>query len=457
MAIPMSSPRAADSRWLGAPGCGLETRSNHTRARAGRAALLTGACVLVLAGLPLAAQARTYFRSASSVATASASSVTLSAPPNTTVGDLLLMNVDTNGGATTFTAPAGWTSVNAATNYAGNALGGGYSILAYRVATSADVGASYVISLGTTRAAAARIVDYVGVETSSPFENTFPAGTNPTGGTNVTSFNYPSVTTTASNTMVVFGAIAFPTGGATTITPPAGATQRVALSVTGTSPDLTTEIDDFVQATAGTVSKSGSIAASSPWGAGTIALTPAASGTFQFDVAPEPPALGTVTLKGQAQTTTAKMNDFAVDDTSSESGWNVTVNGSKAGGASPVFKQYCENGASACGATPAHSYVSGGQELPAGSLQLNTSGASWTTNGGAGAAPAFQCSSTTCAVDAASATKIVSTASGGGLGPWSTTGFKTTSLTLSTPSTLRVPAANVIYRVDLVWTLSTGP
>jgi hypothetical protein len=456
MATRVCSRRAADERRPGARSPGPPPR-NGACFSPGRSLALAGACVLVLAITAGPVQAKTYFRSASSIATTSSSSVTLSAPTNTTVGDLLLMNVDTNGGGTAFSAPAGWTSISAATNYSGNALGGGYSILAYRIATSADVGASYVISLGATRASVARIVDYVGVETSSPFENTFTAGTNPAGGTSTTSFSYPSVTTTVNNTTVVFGALAFPTGAATTITPPAGTTQRVALSATGTSPDITTEIGDFVQATAGTVSKTGSLAASSPWGAGTIALNPATAGTLQFDIAPEPPALGTVTLKGQAQTTTAKMNDFAVDNTSSATGWNVTVNGSKAGGASPVFKQYCENGASACGATAAHTYVSGGQELPAASLQLNTKSASWTTTGGAGAAPAFQCSSTTCAVDAASATKIVSTASGGGLGPWTTTGFKAASLTLSTPSTLRVLPANEIYRVDLVWTLSSGP
>jgi hypothetical protein len=454
MTIRVSSPQAAESPRLGASRLGPAPRA---RTPARRGVLLACASVLALACMSLPAQAKTYFRSTSSLTSASASSVTLSAPTNTTVGDLLLLNVDTNGGATTFSAPAGWTSLSAATNYSGNALGGGYSVLSYRVATSADVGASYVISLGTTRAAVARIVDYVGVETSSPFENSFVTGTNPAGGTSTASFSYPSVTTTANNTMVVFGATAFPTGAATTITPPAGTTQRASLSVTGTSPDISTKIDDFVQATAGAVSKTGSIGTSSPWGAGTIALTPAASGALQFDVAPEPPALGTVALKGEAQTTTAKMNDFAVDNTSSESGWNVTVNGSKAGGASPVFKQYCENGASACGGTSAHTYVSGGQELPAASLQLNSNGASWTTIGGAGAAPAFQCSSSTCAVDASSATKLVSTAGGGGLGPWSTTGFKVNSLKLSTPSTLRVLPANEIYRVDLVWTLSSGP
>ncbi len=411
----------------------------------------------LVCSVPAEAARTTYFRSASSIATASASSIVLGAPSDTTPGDLLIMNVDTNGGSTAFTAPSGWTSLSASTNYSGNALGGGYSILAYRVATAADVGASYTISLGTTRAAVGRIVDYVGVETSSPFENTFPAGTDPSGGTSASSFSYPSVTTTAANSMVIFGALAFPTGGATTITPPSGSMQRVSLSATGTSPDITTEIDDLVQATAGTVAKTGTIATSSPWGAGTIALKPAASGTLQFDVAPSLPALPAVTLNGRAQTVEATMNNFAVDDTSGESGWNVTVSGNTAGGKSAVFKQYCENGAGKCGSSEPHSYVSGGHELPAGSLQLSTSGASWSTNGGAGTAPAFQCSSSACPLDSSTQTKIVSAAEKGGLGPWSTSGFGTGSLSLAAPSTLYGLPEHEIYHVDLLWTLSSGP
>ncbi len=406
---------------------------------------------------PTPAAANIYFRSASTTATSSASSIGLSAPSNTTAGDFLVINVDANGGSTAFAPPAGWTSLNAGTNYSGGSLGGGYSILAYKLATGADTGASYTISLGATRAAVARILDYVGVDTSNPIENTFTAGTNPTGGASTTSFGYPSVTTTANNSMVIFGAVAFPTGAATTITPPAGSIKRAQVNATGTSPDITAEVDDLIQASAGTVTKTGTIAASSPWGAGTMALKPASAGTFQFDVAPSAPALSAVTLNGQAQTVNATMNSFVVDNTSGESGWNVTVSGNTGAGKSAVFKQYCENGASACGATAAHAYVSGGWQLPAGSLQLSTTGASWTTSGGAGAAPVFQCGASTCSIDTSSQRKIVSTANGGGLGPWGASGFGASSLVLSVPSTLRALPEHQTYHVDLVWTLSSGP
>jgi hypothetical protein len=74
-------------------------------------------------------------------------------------------------------------------------------VLDHRVqvlATTAEAEvASYTVSLGTTRAAVARIADYVGVKTSEPFENTFALGTDPAGNTTATSFSYPTVTTTA--------------------------------------------------------------------------------------------------------------------------------------------------------------------------------------------------------------------------------------------------------------------
>jgi hypothetical protein len=120
-----------------------------------------------------------------------------------------------------------------------------------------------------------------------------------------------------------------------------------------------------------------------------------------------------------------------------------------------VFKQYCPN--TTCGSDTGPGYISGGATLPAGSLTLNTTGASWSTTGGSGAAPAFQCNSTACPIDASSASKIVSTASGAGLGPWKTSGFSATSLTLSTPTTLLALRESEVYRVDLLWTLSSGP
>jgi hypothetical protein len=137
------------------------------------------------------------------------------------------------------------------------------------------------------------------------------------------------------------------------------------------------------------------------------------------------------------------------------SGWNTTVVGDASAGKSAVFKQYCSNGANPCGSDPANAYVTGGSTLPADSLKLNSTGASWTTSGGSGT-PTFQCGSG-CNVDHATATKIASAAVNAGRGAWATSGFSGSSLQLSTPTTMRVLPANEVYRVDLVWSLNSGP
>jgi putative surface cell wall-binding protein len=185
---------------------------------------------------------------------------------------------------------------------------------------------------------------------------------------------------------------------------------------------------------------------------GAVPATLTVGNAFDFDPAPDLPDLPGVTLNGQAQTTTKKMNSFGVNDTTaSPTGWNVTVVGDSTAGKSAVFKQYCTQ--TTCGSDPA-GYVTGGRTLVANSLTLNSTGASWT--GGTGSAPAFTCNSG-CFVDHATATKIVSAASGQGTGLWSTSNFSNSSLSLGTPTTLRVLPANEQYHADLVWTLNSGP
>ena len=95
--------------------------------------------------------------------------------------------------------------------------------------------------------------------------------------------------------------------------------------------------------------------------------------------------------------------------------------------------------------------------LAANSLTLNSTGASFSAqNGTTGTAPALQCT-TSCSVDSPAAVKIVSAAANAGMGTWLANGFSPTSLALSTPSTLKVLPSEEIYRVNLLWTLSTGP
>jgi WxL domain surface cell wall-binding len=179
------------------------------------------------------------------------------------------------------------------------------------------------------------------------------------------------------------------------------------------------------------------------------------AGSLTFSTAPTLPSLGSVTLKGESQTTHATMSNFAVQDaTGSGSGWNVTVEGQAGSGKSAVFKQYCPE--TKCG-TESKGYISGGYELPANSLTLTSTGASFTAeHESTGTAPVFVCS-TACDLDHATGVKIAHAETNAGMGTWASTGFTSTSLSLTTPSTLKLLPEKEVYHVDLLWTLSTGP
>jgi hypothetical protein len=181
-------------------------------------------------------------------------------------------------------------------------------------------------------------------------------------------------------------------------------------------------------------------------------------GSLSFTAAPDAPNLPVLTLNGQSQTLTAAMNPFTVDDaTGNGSGWNVTVNGDNAGGKSPVFKQYCPN--ATCGTDSGPGYVASGFTLGADSLTLSSTGASFSAqNGTTGTAPTHQCAGG-CFLDAvpASPVKVVSAASGAGMGTYATTGYGASSVSLAAPSTVKALQTNEFYRVDLLWTLGSGP
>lgn len=179
------------------------------------------------------------------------------------------------------------------------------------------------------------------------------------------------------------------------------------------------------------------------------------AGSLSFSTLPGMPTLTSVTLNGAAQTTNTTMTNFGVDDaTGSGAGWNTTVEGQSGTGKSAVFAQYCPK--TKCG-SDSEGYVGGGQSLAANSLTLNSTGASFVAQGGTtGTAPTLQCS-TACNVDHPTAVKIASAATSAGLGTWLTSGFTSTSLALSTPSTLKLLSNEEVYRINLLWTLSTGP
>jgi hypothetical protein len=182
------------------------------------------------------------------------------------------------------------------------------------------------------------------------------------------------------------------------------------------------------------------------------------AGTLAFSTSPDVPNMPALTLNGQSQTLTAQMNNFSIiDATGSAAGWNLTVSGDSSAGKSQVFKQYCPN--ATCGTDSGPGYVSGGYTLSANSLTLDSTGAGFTAlSGTTGTAPTHQCGSG-CFVDAApgSPVKIISSASGAGLGTYQTTGYGASSLSLSAPTTVRALQSNEVYRVDLVWTLNSGP
>ncbi len=180
--------------------------------------------------------------------------------------------------------------------------------------------------------------------------------------------------------------------------------------------------------------------------------------TLSFSTAPDVPNLPALTLNGQAQTLNAQMNNFGVSDaTGAGSGWNVTVSGDSSAGKSAVFKRYCTQ-AGGCGGDP-FGYVAGGATLAANSLTLNSTGASFSAQGGTtGTAPTHQCNAT-CNLDAAPASpvKIVAAALGAGMGTYNTSGYTVSSVAGSAPSTVSALPANEVYKVDLLWTLGSGP
>jgi hypothetical protein len=179
-------------------------------------------------------------------------------------------------------------------------------------------------------------------------------------------------------------------------------------------------------------------------------------GALTFSTAPDVPNLNSVTLTGQSQTTTSQMTSYAMQDaTGSGSGWNVTVAGDGPSG-SAVFKQNCPAGVAPCGADPA-GYVTGGATLAANSLTLSSTGAAFTAqNGSTGTAPTHQCSSGSF-VDSGSATKLASAAASAGMGTWQANSYSATSLSLATPSTLKALSNNEVYKVNLLWSLNSGP
>jgi hypothetical protein len=190
------------------------------------------------------------------------------------------------------------------------------------------------------------------------------------------------------------------------------------------------------------------------------------AGTLSLTTPPVTPILPTLVLNGAAQTlNTTEGSWTAADATGSGSGWNLNVIGDSSALKSAVFKEYCTDGTATNGCNTA---VSGGpgpgyvttspQTLAANSLKLNSTGATMTAGGGTtGTAPTHSCAAG-CNMDSASAVKTASAAVSAGLGTWTGGAYSGTSVALSAPTTVKaIGTGNKVYRVDLIWTLSTGP
>ncbi len=190
------------------------------------------------------------------------------------------------------------------------------------------------------------------------------------------------------------------------------------------------------------------------------------AGSLSLTTAPVVPVLPSLTLNGNSQTLNATLPAWtAVDATGSGSGWNLNVIGDSSAGKSAVFKEYCTDGTATNGCNTA---VSGGPgpgyvttspaTLAANSLKLNSTSATMTAGGGStGTAPTHSCSAG-CNMDSAATVKVASAALNAGMGTWTGGAYSATSVALTAPTTIKaIGTGNKVYRVDLIWTLSTGP
>jgi len=181
-------------------------------------------------------------------------------------------------------------------------------------------------------------------------------------------------------------------------------------------------------------------------------------GPLGFGQPPGVTQVPSLTLKGETQAVSTQMANFAVTDASGTAeGWGLTVSGDSSPGHSPVLRQFCT--VAICGSLRGPAYVPSGSALPSDSLMLDSLGAGFTPEGGSsGSAPSHQCNSG-CFVDAPpnAPSKVVAAPAGGGMGTFSTSGFSSSSLRLVAPGSARGLPRGEVYRVDLSWTLNTGP
>jgi hypothetical protein len=201
------------------------------------------------------------FRAASSANNATATTLVIPAPGGLVSGDVLLAVVSARG-APTITAPAGWTLVRLDANATTMRQ-------AVFVKTAGAEPGSYTFTLSSAQSAAGGIVAYSGVDGSNPIDA--HAGQINAASTSIIA---PSVTTGGPDRMLVG---LFGTANLTTITPPAGMTERFDQTVPATNQyKVTSETADAPLAAAGASGPRTALAANSAANIGQlVALRPA--------------------------------------------------------------------------------------------------------------------------------------------------------------------------------------
>jgi hypothetical protein len=212
-----------------------------------RSFLLVAAPAVVLSIAPPAISAEATITSHGAAASAtyapdSTTSLTLSVPTGTQVGDVLVASLGFGkNGATTqpvLTAPAGWTLVSRTNKGAVGALA-----VYWHVFAGGETG--YTWTTNVTVGGAVFLAAFGGVDTTNPID--VSKGQTSKRGTAVST---PSVTTTTANAMLVASYFGSKGAGTSTVwTPPAGMTEiGDASDRTGTRSG---SLDDAIQATAG--------------------------------------------------------------------------------------------------------------------------------------------------------------------------------------------------------------
>ena len=170
------------------------------------------------------------------------------------------------------------------------------------------------------------------------------------------------------------------------------------------------------------------------------------------------PGITAVDREGQPNILSSRMPGFEVSDASGAGlGWSITVSGDARHGLSPVLKEYCP--LAECGSDPGPGYVAGGITLPHNSLILDSSGARFDPRRGTtGLPPTYRCDHA-CFVDVSpkSPSKVVTAGVGAGMGTFKARGFSDSSVRLVAPRMAPPLPPKETYRVDLSWSLNSGP